>query len=300
MPDLSSIRKFQNLELLAKELVEGFITGLHRSPYHGFSVEFAEHKLYNYGESTKPIDWKVFARTDRLYTKQYEEETNLRCTILMDTSHSMYYPKPSNDKITFSVYAAAALSLLMIKQRDAVGLVTYDHAIRSQSEQKSTKIHLNRLLQTYDHILKTLPPKQPTNTAASLHAIADKLHKRSLVIIFTDMFQQNEDLQQIFAAIQHLKHKKHEILLFHVSDYQTERDFEFEDRPYRFTDLESDEVMTLQPHQIKEAYQLHMNKFYEEIKLGCGKLKIDFIEADIKDPFDKILGAYLIKRRKMQ
>ena len=300
MPDLSTIRKFQNLELLAKELVEGFITGLHRSPYHGFSVEFAEHKLYNYGESTKPIDWKVFARTDRLYTKQYEEETNLRCTILLDTSNSMYYPKPGHEKIVFSIYAAAALSLLMTKQRDAVGLVTYDEVIRYQSEQKSTRIHFNRLLQHYDQLLTSTPPKHPTNTATCLHSIADKLHKRSLVILFTDMFQQNEDLQQIFAALQHLKHNKHEILLFHVSDYQTERDFEFEDRPYRFTDLESNETMTLQPHQVKEAYKKHMSAFYEEIKLGCGKLKIDFIEADTKDPFDKILGAYLIKRRKMQ
>jgi uncharacterized protein (DUF58 family) len=300
MPNLSTLKKFENLELLAKELVEGFITGLHRSPYHGFSVEFAEHKLYNYGESTKGIDWKVFARTDRLYTKQYEEETNLRCTILMDTSNSMYYPKPGNDKITFSVYAAAALSLLLVKQRDAVGLITYDEKIQLQSELKSTRIHLNNLLKLYDQVLHSEQSKHLTSTASCLHQIADKLHKRSLVIIFTDMFQQQENLQDIFGALQHLKHNKHEILLFHVSDYATERDFEFEDRPYRLVDLESNETMTLQPHQVKETYRKHMFEYYENIKMGCGKLKIDFIEADIKDPFDKILGAYLIKRRKMQ
>ncbi|MFY0687610.1 MAG: DUF58 domain-containing protein [Cyclobacteriaceae bacterium] len=298
--DLGSIRKYENLELLAKELVEGFITGLHRSPYHGFSVEFAEHKLYNFGESTKNIDWKVFAKTDRLYTKQYEEETNLRCTILMDTSPSMYYPAPDNDKIRFSIYSAAALSFLMIKQRDAVGLISFADGINYQSPQKSTKIHFNNILEQMNDWLQQVPGKHSkSRVAESIHQIADSIHKRSLVIIFTDMFQQNENLNEVFEALMHLKHNKHEVLLFHVNDHASERNFEFSNKPHRFEDLESGETILLTPSEIKVDFQKRMDTFYQDIKLGCGKLKIDFIEADINQPFDKILGAYLIKRKKM-
>ncbi|MFT4735908.1 MAG: hypothetical protein ACI8QD_001213 [Cyclobacteriaceae bacterium] len=300
MLDLANIRKFENLELLAKEMVEGFITGLHRSPYHGFSVEFAEHKLYNFGESTKAIDWKVFAKTDRLYTKQYEEETNLRASILIDSSASMHYPTPNKDKLRFSVYAAAALSMLLTRQRDAVGLISYTDQIDFQSEQKSTKIHLSQLFGKMDELLVSPPKEGPTQTADCLHQIAKKLRKRSLIIIFTDMFQSESSLDDIFSSLQHMKHQKHEILLFHVSDYKTEKEFTFEDRPYKMRDLESGEVMTLQPHQVKEVYKKTMEDFYQKVKLGCGKLKIDFIEVDVHETFDKVLGAYLIKRKKMR
>lgn len=299
--NLKDVRKFENLELLAKELVEGFITGLHRSPYHGFSVEFAEHKLYNYGESTKNIDWKVFAKTDRLYTKQYEEETNLRCTILIDTSASMYYPKPGFDKIQFSIYAAAALCFLMIKQRDAVGITAFANNILHQSDQKSTRLHLNRLLKDLNLWLQEEKSQnQQSNIAENIHLVADKIQKRSLVIIFTDMFQQNQSQQSVFEALQHLKHNKHEVLLFHVTDIATEKEFEFSDRPYKFIDKETRESITLTPSFIKEEYKNRMNQFYKDIKLTCGKLKIDLIEVDTADTFDKILGAYLIKRKKMK
>ncbi len=298
--DLKSVKQFENLELLARELVEGFITGLHRSPYHGFSVEFAEHKLYNYGESIKNIDWKVFARTDRLYTKQYEEETNLRCSILIDTSSSMYYPKPGFDKINFSIYAAAALSFLMIKQRDAVGITSFAQEIEYQSQQKSTRLHLNNLLQTLESFLQKPPPvKQTSNIAINIDKIADKIHKRSLVIIFSDMFQQSRSFQSILEALQHLKHNKHEVLLFHISDHKTEKDFGFKDRPYKFIDSETQETITLTPSFIKSRYKEKLDKFYNEVKLACGKLKIDFVEVDTAEPFDKILGAYLIKRKRL-
>ncbi|MFZ9045871.1 MAG: DUF58 domain-containing protein [Cyclobacteriaceae bacterium] len=299
MLDLFQVQKFQNLELLAKELVEGFITGLHRSPYHGFSVEFAEHKLYNYGESTKAIDWKVFARTDQLYTKQYEEETNLRASILLDTSASMYYPSQNKDKIRFSVYASAALATLMVRQRDSVGLVGYDEKINLQTQQKSSPVHLNNLYKTLHELLVRTPEKVHTEIAECLHTISDNIHRRSLVVLFTDMFQQTKNLDSIFTAMQHLKHNKHEVLLFHVTDQATEREFEFNDRPYRFIDPETDKSVTLQPHQIKEAYQKKMSGFYNSVKLGCGKLKIDLIEVDTKDPFNKVLSAYLIKRKKL-
>jgi len=300
--NLAEIRNFENLEFLAKELVEGFITGLHRSPYHGFSVEFAEHKLYNYGESTKNIDWKVYARTDRLYTKQYEEETNLRCTILLDVSGSMYYPKPGNDKIRFSIYAAAALSFLMVGQRDAVGLVAFADKIVHQTPQKTSRTHLNNLLTFMNGWLNESPASAmaTSNIAQNIHDLSETLHKRSLVVIFTDMFQQNQDMSELMGALQHLKHRKHEVLLFHVSDLKSEHDFDFLDQPYKFVDAESGETITLTPNFIRKEYQEKMGNFYHDIKLGCGRLKIDFIEANTSDSFDKILSAYLIKRKRMR
>ncbi|MEQ8473074.1 MAG: DUF58 domain-containing protein [Marinoscillum sp.] len=296
---LADIKQFENLDLLAKQLVEGFITGLHKSPYHGFSVEFAEHKLYNFGESTRHVDWKVYARTDRLYTKQFEEETNLRAHILLDISNSMHYPKPGNDKLKFSVLCAAALSYLLTSQRDAVGLTTFSDEIVYQSPLKSTRTHLNQLL-THLRGLLDVDGESATNVAHVLHQIAQKIHKRSLVIIFSDMFQRSNDLDEIFGALQHLKHNKHEVLIFHVTDHATELEFEFDDRPHRFVDLETNEMVKLNPRDIKDAYKAHMNKLYHDLKIRCGTYKIDMIEANISDSFEKILGAYLIKRKRMR
>lgn len=296
---LADIKQFENLDLLAKQLVEGFITGLHKSPYHGFSVEFAEHKLYNFGESTKNVDWKVYARTDRLYTKQFEEETNLRANILLDVSRSMYYPSPGFEKMKFSALCAASLAHLLTAQRDAVGLTTFAEDIVYQSPLKSTRTHLSQLTQTLASLMDE-EGKPSTDVASVLHKVADKFHKRSLVIIFSDMFQKMNDLDEIFRALQHLKHNKHEVLIFHVSDHKTELDFEFDDRPYRFVDLETNEMIKLNPRDIKNHYKSHMSKMYEDLKLRCGSYKIDFIEADISEPFDKVLGAYLIKRKRMR
>ncbi|REE01219.1 DUF58 domain-containing protein [Marinoscillum furvescens] len=296
---LSDIRQFEHLDLLAKQLVEGFITGLHKSPYHGFSVEFAEHKLYNFGESTRHVDWKVYGRTDRLYTKRYEEETNLRAHLLIDVSSSMYYPAHSQSKIRFSAVCAAALAYLLTKQRDAVGLTTFADKVVYQSALKSTKTHLNQLLTSLGQTLDNQGVPQ-TDVAKVLHEIADRIHKRSLVIIFSDMFQQANDLEAIFAALQHLKHNKHEVLIFHVTDQKTELGFEFEDRPHQFIDLETKERIKLNPGEVKSAYQEQMKKLYHELKIRCGTYKIDLVEADVQEPFEKILGAYLIKRKRMK
>lgn len=298
--DLSQVRQFENLEILARQLVEGFITGLHKSPYHGFSVEFAEHKLYNYGESTRHVDWKVFARTERLYTKQFEEETNLRCNIVIDTSESMYYPRPGYDKVHFAIYAAAALAFLLIRQRDAVGITAFSEKIDWQSQQKSTRSHLNNLLIEMDKWLKKpVTSSEATRVDQVLHEISDKMPKRSMVIVLSDLFHQHKSLDRIFNALQHLKHNKHEVLLFHISDQQSEKMFDFSDRPYRFVDLETKKAVKINPSLIKAQYRTKMETFYREIKYGCGKLKVDFIEVDTQDPFDKILGAYLIKRKRM-
>jgi uncharacterized protein (DUF58 family) len=297
--DINKLKEYANVEMLARQLVEGFITGLHKSPYHGFSVEFAEHRLYNYGESTRHIDWKVFAKTDRLYTKRYEEETNLRCFIALDTSSSMYYPQPGFGKIKFSILAGAAISFLLQKQRDAVGLFSFSNEINYQSQVKSTSSHVHQLLLKYQELFEQPPVHHQTNVAEVLHEIAGKIPKRSLVVIFSDMLQNEENLDDVFSALQHLKHNKHEVLLFHVNDKNTELNFEFEDRPHRFEDLETGKTIKLTPTEIKSSYQKLMKEQYRSLFLKCSQLKIDFIDADINDGFDKILSTYLVKRAKM-
>jgi len=297
--DLEKIRDTARFDFLAKQLVEGFITGLHKSPYHGFSVEFAEHKLYNTGESTKNIDWKVYARTDKLFTKRYEEETNLRCSILIDNSSSMYYPSHNFGKITFSIMCAAALASLLQKQRDAVGITTFSSDIEYQSQIKSTSSHLNKIFIHLEKMLKEDNKNKGTSIPNVLHQIAKKIHKRSLVIIFSDMFDNTRDVGKLLTALHHLKHNNHEVLLFHVSDINTERDFNFEDRPYEFIDLESNEKIRLNPYDVKDIYVKDLKSFYRDIKLKCNQFKIDFVEADINDDFNKVLSSYLIKRSKM-
>jgi len=297
---LNTIKEFANIEFLAKQLVEGFITGLHKSPYHGFSVEFAEHRLYNTGESTRNIDWKVFARTDRLYTKRYEEETNLRCQLVIDNSSSMQYPIATQAKLKFSVLASAAIAYLLHKQRDAVGICTYSDQIEIHTQIKSTSTHLTKMFITLENLLKEKPSEKKTNVAEVLHEIAEKNHKRSLIVIFSDMFDNSNLLDEIFKALQHLKHNKHEVLLFHVTDHNTEYNFNFEDRPYEFIDLESGEKLKIQPSQIKDNYRSKIKTFYHDLELKCGQLKIDFIEADINNDFNDVLNAYLVKRSRMK
>jgi uncharacterized protein (DUF58 family) len=298
--DFNKIRNYGNLELLAKQLVEGFITGLHKSPYHGFSVEFAEHRLYNNGESTRHIDWKVFAKTDRLYTKRFEEETNLRCQIVIDNSSSMYYPTDTNGKITFSVMAAASICYLLQRQRDAFGLSVFSDKIVLKTDVKSTSAHLNNILKTLQEIVVKDKSNSSTNIAEVLHEIAEQTKRRSLVIIFSDMFESNSNLEETFHALQHLKHNKHEVLLFHVNDKSTEFDFDFDDKPHQFIDLETGEKLKIQPAELKEIYQKKINDFHQDLKIKCGQLKIDLIETDIQNGYHQILESYLIKRKKMR
>jgi uncharacterized protein (DUF58 family) len=297
--DLAKVREYGNIEFLAKQMVEGFITGLHKSPFHGFSVEFAEHRLYNTGESTRHIDWKVYAKTDRVYTKRYEEETNLRCHLVIDTSSSMYYPEPKHDKIVFATMAAGAIAYMLQRQKDAVSLTTFSDAIEIQTPVKSTPTHIHKIFLDLETLLNK--PKENRSSAVSntIHELANRIHKRSLVIIFSDMFDNIAESEKIFTALQHLKHNLHEVLLFHVTDKSTESDFNFEDRPYEFIDLETNERVKLNPAQVKVDYQKTLQQFYQELKLRCGQYKIDFIEADVKDGFEPILNSYLIKRSRM-
>lgn len=303
--NLAQVREFGNVEFLARQLVEGFITGLHKSPFHGFSVEFAEHRLYNTGESTRHIDWKVYGKTEKLFVKRYEEETNLRCNILIDTSSSMYYPEQNYGKITFSVMAAASLAYMLQRQKDAVGLCTFSDAVELQTQVRSTPSHIHKLFTNLDQLLQQPKPQRKTSAAEVIHEIAEKLNKRSLVIIFSDMFENagapdSGRSEALFSALQHLRHNLHEVLLFHVTDKRTEEDFAFEERPYEFIDLETGERVKLQPGQIRASYQEAVRQYFHDLKMRCGQYKIDFIEADIAKGFDQILTSYLVKRTKMR
>lgn len=298
--DQYELQDFGNLELLARQVVEGFIIGLHKSPFHGFSVEFAEHRLYNQGESTRDIDWKVYARTDKLFVKKFEEETNLRCQIVVDASSSMYFPDAvSVNKLRFSALAAASLMNLLKRQRDAFGLSIFDEDVRTHTLCKSSTMH-SRLLLSYLQALIDHPAEnRATATAKALHTVAESIHKRSLVIIFSDMLEQSENLESIFSALQHLKYNKHEVVLFHVVDQSREVDFEYENRPYLFIDLESGEKVRLQSNQVKEHYVKQMKSYKEALKVKCLQYKIDFVEADINQGYKKILQSYLVKRSRM-
>lgn len=297
--NLQETKQSASLELLARQLVEGFITGLHKSPYHGFSVEFAEHRLYNQGESTRHIDWKVYGRTDKLFTKQFEEETNLRCLIAIDTSSSMYYPSDTKTKIRFSIYTAAAMSMLLSRQRDAVGLCFFSDTIDTLTPIKSSPTHIDKLFIQLENALKKGPQAKGTQVANVLHEIAEKIHKRSLVIIFSDMFD-GGNTEELFKALQHLKHNKHEVIVFHVNDPETEMLLNFEDRPVEFIDLESGEKLKLNPADVRETYRMEATKYYQQLKVRCNQYKIDFVEADVQKDINVILQTYLIKRSKMR
>ncbi len=305
--DLNKFSRYNSLEFIAKQVVEGYITGLHKSPFHGFSVEFSEHRQYNSGESTKNIDWKLFGRTDKLYVKRYEEETNLRCQIIIDVSSSMYYPL-SNDisidkpnKLLFSIYASAAIMYLLRKQRDAFGLTLFADNVELHTSTRSTPMHHKYLIQQMEVLLKQDVINNPKNTRAveTLHLTAEKIHKRSLVIIFSDMFDTVSDIEKIFSALQHLKHNKHEIILFHVIYAKKELDFDFQNRPYKFVDMESGKEVKVNPHEIRSAYVTSATNYINELKLKCAQYQVDFVEADINKGFDQILLPYLLKRNKM-
>lgn len=302
----AQIHQFNNLELLAKQVVEGFIIGLHKSPFHGFSVEFAEHRQYNPGDPIKNIDWKVLARTDKLFIKNYEEETNLRCQLVIDTSSSMYYPEADDttnekkiNKLYFSALSAAAIMHMLRQQRDAFGLSTFNDKVSLHTRTKSTTAHHKLLLGHLDKALNVTERKKGTSAAQSLHEIADNVHRRSLVVIFSDMFDNKTNADDLFEALQHLKYNKHEVILFHVVDHKKELGFEFDNRPYVFVDMETGEKVKLHSNQVKDEYVKQMAAFKSDLKMRSLQYKIDFVEADINKSYDQILQPYLVKRQRM-
>ena len=301
------LQQFSALELIARQVVEGFITGLHKSPFHGFSVEFAEHRLYNPGESTRHIDWKLYGRTEKMFVKRYEEETNLRCQVVLDVSSSMYYPvsdTPSIEnpsKIVFSVFAAAAIMNLLRRQRDSFGLTLFSDKVELATRTKSSSLHLRYLYHEMEKYLLARPVSDQRSTAAAetLHTIAEQIHKRSLVVIFSDMMDSLADPETLFSALQHLRHNKHEVILFHVADHSKEYEFNFDNRPHRFIDMESGREIKVQPAEVREKYLERIRHFNSELKLRCGQYRIDIVNADINQGFRQVLLPYLMKREKL-
>ena len=304
MQDLHEI-SLKSLEVYAKILVDGFLTGKHKSPYHGFSVEFAEHKIYNKGQSTKHIDWKLYARTNKLFVKRFEEETNLRCQIVIDASSSMRYPLKKKysfnqpNKLLFSILASASLMKLFVKQRDAVGLSLFSEGVDYHSASKTTLKHLISLKKVMLEDFNKTENAKKTFSVKSLHQIASQLNKRSLVMIFTDMLDTENSLDEIFLALQHLKFNKHEVILFHLMDYKSELNFDFDNVPHKFIDIETNESIEVNPLTIKDSYKVKSAKFMKKIKLLCHKNKIDLVKIDINNDLESVLSSYLLKRKKI-
>jgi len=306
MIDLSNIQnsEIKNLELLARQIVEGFITGMHKSPFHGFSVEFSEHKLYNKGESTRHIDWKLFAKTEKLYTKKYEEETNLRCHIIIDNSASMHYPVVKEqqinqlNKVGFSAVASACLMEVLKRQRDAVGLSIFADSYQYYAPEKGSDRHRKMILHQLENLL-TRSSDAKTQTHQYLHEIAEKIHRRSLIFLFTDMFQTNINHQEIFEALRHLKHNKHEVVLFHTFDMKTELNFDFNNTPKKFVDIETGEEVNLFAQNIQEKYKQMVDSYFKKLKNKCLQYKIDYVPVDVKQGFHQVLTSYFLSRQKM-
>ena len=306
MIDLSNIQnsEIKNLELLARQIVEGFITGIHKSPFHGFSVEFSEHKLYNKGESTRHIDWKLFAKTEKLYTKKYEEETNLRCHIIIDNSASMHYPLIKKqqinqlNKVGFSAVASACLMEVLKRQRDAVGLSIFADSYQYYAPEKGSDRHRKMILHQLEKLV-TGNSDATTETYQYLHEIAEKIHRRSLIFLFTDMFQTNIDEEKMFEALRHLKYNKHEVVLFHTFDMKTELNFDFENSPKKFVDVETGETVNLFAENIKENYTKLVDSYFKELKNKCLQYKISYVPVDIQQGVYQVLTSYFLSRQKM-
>ncbi|MFP4065411.1 MAG: DUF58 domain-containing protein [Bacteroidales bacterium] len=303
-PDLPG--RFGNLELLARQVVEGFITGMHKSPFHGFSVEFAEHRIYNPGESTRHIDWKLYARTEKLFVKRFEEETNLRCQIVVDNSSSMHFMGRDQNgnkysKIAFSVECAAALTYLLRRQRDAVGLSVLSDQMELHTAARSNSVHHSMLFTQLERLQHPdqEEERKTTGTAELLHLLAEKVHKRSLIVIFSDMLDNEGSPESLFSALQHLKHNKHEVILFHVHEQEKELEFDYSNRPYRFVDMETGRMIRLNPADLKEKYVRQMQDYYEELRLKCMQYKIDFVSAGINQGYENVLLSFLLKRSKL-
>ena len=299
---IEKISSFQHLELLANQVVEGFISGMHKSPFHGFSAEFAEHKVYNVGESTKHIDWKLFAKTDRLYTKRFEEETNLRCHIIIDNSSSMHYPKLKDgqhffeNKIGFSVLASAVLMNLLKKQRDAVGLSVFSDTYEYYAPEKGSDRHHRMVLNALENLLVDSKVEKNTDTITILHQIAEKIHRRSMIILFTDMFQSGNQ-EALFNALQHLKHNKHKVVLFHVVDTKTELNFDFDNAPRKFIDVETGEEVAIFADNVKEEYEKQVERYFKKLDLTCSQNRIKYIPVNVNESFEKILMTYLVEKQ---
>jgi len=286
----ATIARLDNMALRARLVVEGFIIGLHKSPYHGFSVEFAEHRPYNPGDEIRHIDWKLYGKTDRYYIKQYEEETNLKSYLLLDKSGSMKYSSGSITKLSYGSYLAAALAYLMLKQQDAVSLTLFDDRVRNFLPPSAKKSHLNQLLAA----LEKVQAGAETRIAPQLHELAEKLKKRGLIVLISDLLDEPDE---VINALKHFRHKRHEVILFHILDRQ-ELEFSF-NRQTRFVDLETARHINTEPWHIQEAYQGLMRQFIENYKIQCRANNIDYVTLITDQDLDRALSEYLRKRTRI-
>ena len=301
--DYRSINILENLDLFATQVVEGFITGLHKSPFHGFSVEFAEHSIYNPGESIKNVDWKLFARTDKMFTKRFEEETNLRCHLVVDCSSSMFFPHNDDstiDKLTFSILSSACLMNLFRRQRDAFGVSLFSDKLDFHKSPKVSKKHYFQLMYELEKKLKQKKNLNIlTNFSDSISNLVDLIKERSLIIIFSDFQGSRKKINELFQSLLSLKYKKHEIILFHVCDFKKEKKLEFSRGFYKFIDLETSTEIDFNPHEIKHLYKKEIDKSFDYIKEKSSQLRMDYFIADLNKGFEIMLKAYLIKRSRL-
>ncbi len=287
-PDIVS--RLDNLSLRARLVVEGFISGLHRSPYHGFSVEFAEHRAYGAGDEIRHVDWKLFAKTDRYYVKQFEEETNLKSYLLVDQSRSMAFASGEVSKLTYAQTLAASLSYLMLKQQDAIGLALFDSEIRHYLAPRARASHLHAILGA----MSDMQAGGETSIAPVLHQLAESIVKRGLIVLISDLF---DDPEEILQGLKHFRHKRHEVIVFHILDPQ-ELVFSFSSRT-RFKDMETGQVITTEPWHIRAAYQEQMDRFIDTYRTRCGQQRIDYVQITTDRPLDLALSEYLLKRRRV-
>ena len=307
--DQSQISRYKSLDFFARQVVEGFITGRHRSPFHGFSAEFSDYRQYNTGESTRNLDWRLYARTDKLFVKQFEEETNLRCQLLIDQSTSMLYPIEGQgdvehpNKLTFAVYAAAVLIELLHRQRDAFGLTLLSNGIDRHTPCRSNATHQRYLLGLLDELLQPVNtdsrPMRTTDIADAIHLAAEQIHRRSLVVLFTDAFVRDDQREPLIDALRHLRHNKHEVILFHTFDRRHELQLDYDAHPHRFIDLETGQQVKLQPSEIADAYSKEMLQQQADLQQRALQYRIDYIPVDVAQGFHQIILPFLLKRSKV-
>lgn len=297
------ITQLAPLEMKARHIVEGFITGIHKSPYYGFSVEFAEHRPYNAGDELRHVDWKVYGKSERFYVKQFEEETNLRCYVLLDISSSMRFKYYSEwDKLRYGTHLSAALIHLMSKQRDACGLVTFDQEVVEFIPPKAALSHIRLLYSKLEQFIgepDAKPIMRKTASADVLHELADRLGKRSMVMIITDLFENTKQNEALIESLKHLRHKKHDIILFNINEKRVERDLDLPDKKFVLTDMETGAKMDVMPVQLREIYKKKMAEHVQQFKVACSEHQIDFFEIDTQEPFDRSLLAFLNRRRRI-
>lgn len=299
--DLHQVSKLKGLDFLAREIVTGFLTGLHKSPLHGFSVEFAEHRSYNSGDSIKHIDWKLYGRTDKLYLKRYEEETNLRCFFAIDGSSSMYFPYDESriNKAAFAIYATASLIELMKRQRDAFGLITYNHEIDVLTESKLSETHLKRIYADLEKLLKPSDKGKSTNNISVLSQMAELLPKRSVVIVFTDLTDAYQDTKLFIETLQQLRFSGREVIVFQLYEQDQEYELNYSNRLHIFEDGETGERIRINPTQLKEQYKKVLKEKFQEINREILNMGADIVQVNINEDIEKVLLAYLIKRQKI-